>query len=435
MSNIKNITCPCCGGSLKFNLDTQNVQCEFCGTEFQTEDLKNLDDSLKEEFKENTEWDVNSTDEFTSDEASQLGVFHCETCGGEIMCDINTSSTRCPYCNNPVILSSRLSGGLKPTYIIPFKYEKDYALNCLSNFLKKKVLLPNDFKKENKVEDISGLYVPYWIFDADVSGKATWRGTRTRTWSDSNYRYHETRHYKIIREGNISFEHIPVDASTKMPDALMESIEPFDFKGAKSFSVAYISGYCSDRYDVSKEENFKRANVRINEGTVDALRGTVGYYTTLALESANIRLNNNSASYAYYPVWTLNTRYHDKDFKFAMNGQTGKFIGNLPMSKIKFALWLIIPFLLVGALLFGLFFVNLKDSSNRVPVSVGVGLVAGLIAGLSISLSLKRQLKPVRMQHGARNYVVPGSFGLTSSWDLYLYKTVTRTRINTNNRR
>lgn len=432
MANMMNVTCPCCGGSLKFNSQLQKVKCEFCDTEFSVDDLKSYDEELNNKFEENTEWDESNLDEFSNDE--NLNVFTCETCGGEVMCDANTTSTRCPYCNNPVLVGRRLVGGLKPQYIIPFAIEKETAVGNLSGFLKGKILLPSSFKRENKVEDISGLYVPYWIFDADVDGNATWNATNVRTWSDSNYTYRETSYYKIIRAGYIGFEHIPVDASQKMPDDLMESIEPFDFRGAKEFSTAYITGYCADKYDVSKETTFVRATQRIKEGTVDALRGTISHYSTLSLASSAINFKSNTASYAYYPVWTLNTKYRDKDFKFAINGQTGKLVGNLPMSVPKYVAWFISMLILFGALGAGITFGLMSGSDYRIIATIVAGVVVGLLGAFGITFALRRQLRPVRFQHGAANYVRSGSFGLTNSKDIFLYKTVTRTAKPKNNK-
>lgn len=425
MADMMNVTCPCCGGSLKFDSALQKVKCEFCDTEFEVDDLKAFDDSLNEKFEENTNWNEKELESF---EEGSLDVLTCETCGGEVMTDANTSSTRCPYCNNPVLVKHRLVGGYKPSYIIPFSLEKEHAVENLSKFLKGKILLPSKFKTENKVEDISGLYVPYWIFDADVDGKATWRATKVRTWSSGDYNYRETRHYKIIRSGNIAFDNIPVDASSKMPDDLMESIEPFDFSGAKEFSTAYITGYCADKYDVSKEENFGRATQRIKEGTVDALRNTISGYSTVSFESSNINLYNSNADYAYYPVWTLNTKYKDKDFKFAMNGQTGRLVGNLPTSIPKLIMWFISMLVVFGAAAFGITFAIMKGDDKQIIASCGAAAVVGLIAAFGISFALKKQLKPVRFQHGAANYVRPGSFSLNISKDIFLYKTVTKTK-------
>ncbi|MCR4898774.1 MAG: hypothetical protein K5892_06060 [Acholeplasmatales bacterium] len=432
MPDLFSCTCPCCGGSLKFDTASQKVKCQYCDTEFNVSDLKDLNDSANN-IEENTEWDTSNNNEYTDEDA--LNVYLCETCGGEVMCDENTTSTLCPYCGNPVILKGRLTGGLKPNYVIPFKLEKDAARENLNKYFKGKILLPNDFKKLNEVKEITSLYVPYWLFDASVSGMAHFRTTRVRTWSDSNYRYRETRYYQVIRGGDIAFEKLPVDASKKMDDQMMESIEPFNFKEAKDYDNAYIVGYAADKYDVSMETTFERANVRIKEGTVDALRSTIHGYDTINLTDSTINYKSNSAYYAYYPVWTLNSLYKEKKYQFAMNGQTGKLTGNLPISALKATLISIFSFLLFGTAFFGIFFAIMSGNKNQIIASVAAGIIGGIIITLLIMFALVRQIKPVRFQHGAASYVVENSFGLTYSRDIYLYKTVTRTAIPKSNKK
>ena len=432
MQDLFSCTCPCCGGSLKFEASLQKVKCEYCDTEFEVNDLKEIN-AAANKTEENTEWDTSSNEEYS--EADALNVYLCETCGGEVMCDANTTSTLCPYCGNPVLLKGRLTGGLKPNYIIPFKLEKDAARENLDKYFKGKILLPNDFKALNKVKEITSLYVPYWLFDAEVSGMANFKTTKVRTWSDSNYRYRETRYFQVLRNGDIAFEKLPVDASRKMDDKMMESIEPFDFKTAKDYDNAYIVGYAADKYDVSKEETFERANVRIKEGTVDALRSTVRGYDTVSLTNSSINYRSNSTYYAYYPVWTLNSEYKEKKYQFAMNGQTGKLTGNLPISKIKAFLWAIFSFLLIGGAFFGIFFAIMSDNKNQLITSIIAGLIGGLVFTLIIMRCLVRQIKPVRFQHGAASYVVANSFRLTYSRDIYLYKTVTKTAIPKSNKK
>lgn len=426
MAEMKNMTCPCCGGSLSFDPTLQKVKCEYCDTEFNVEDLNAIDEDINQQFDENETWNEATLKEFEDD---SMQVFTCESCGGEIITDVNTSSTRCPYCNNPVFISSRLVGVYKPNYIIPFEVEKEEAVNNLSKYLKGKLLLPSSFKKENKVEDISGLYTPYFIFDAEVSGRATFRATTTRSWSSGDYRYTKTNYYKLIRHGDIAFDNIPVDASKRMPDDLMESIEPFDFGKAKEFQVAYISGHCADKYDVSKEETFKRATTRIKEGTIDALKSTTGGYLTSSITEAAINMHKSNADYVYYPVWTLNTKYKEQSFKFAINGQSGKLVGNLPLSVPKLLLWFFGLLISVGALA-GLISFGILDNSEQGLLAVGIGSIFGLIVAIIVCVILYKQLKPVKLQHGAKNYVRSNSFRLTYSRDIYLYSRTTRVRIN-----
>ena len=147
--------------------------------------------------------------------------------------------------------------------------------------------------------------------------------------------------YSILRGGRIGFERVPVDGSSKMEDDLMESIEPYDFKDAVDFQTAYLAGYLADKYDVNAEESIGHANRRIRQSTEDAFRATVKGYSGVVVENSNVRLENSRVKYALYPVWILNTTWQGKKYRFAMNGQTGKFVGNLPTDKGAYVRWFV----------------------------------------------------------------------------------------------
>ena len=177
------------------------------------------------------------------------------------------------------------------------------------------------------------MYVPFWLFDADADAKIRYRATRIRHWSDSRYEYTETSYYNITREGSLRFEKVPVDGSEKMDDALMESIEPFNFAEAVDFQTAYLAGFVADKYDVDAEQSIDRANKRIKKSTEDVFASTVEGYTSITPESSCINLQNGTSKYALLPVWLLNTEWNGQKYTFAMNGQTGKLVGNLPLDK------------------------------------------------------------------------------------------------------
>ena len=137
----------------------------------------------------------------------------------------------------------------------------------------------------------------------------------------------------MVRGGSIGFERVPVDGSSKIDDTLMESLEPYNFADAVDFQTAYLAGYLADKYDVDADASINRANERIKKSTEDAFRSTVDGYTSVIPESTNVQLQNGKAKYALYPVWLLNTTWNGQKYTFAMNGQTGKLVGDLPMDK------------------------------------------------------------------------------------------------------
>lgn len=341
MATVLEYKCPCCGGKIEFDSGLQQMKCPYCDTTFDVSTLKDFDDVLQQDAQapDEMQWETQAGSEWGQGETDQMGVFTCNSCGGELVADANTAATSCPFCGNPVVLTGRLAGDLKPDYVIPFKLDKEAAKAALRKHMSGKKLLPKLFKSENHLDEIKGIYVPFWLFDADADASIRYHATRLRTWSDSNYNYTETSHFALLRAGSISFDHVPVDGSSKMADDLMESIEPFDFNDAVDFQTAYLSGYLADRYDVSAEQSIERANSRVKKSTETAFAATAIGYATVTPESSNIRLYNGKAKYALYPVWLLQTSWNGQNFLFAMNGQTGKMVGDLPMDKGAYWRW------------------------------------------------------------------------------------------------
>ncbi len=341
MSELQQYKCPCCDGSIEFDTVSQSMKCPYCGTEFEVEALKEYDKILKnEEHSDHMEWDCSHASQWQEDEKNSVHSYICNSCGGEILTDLSTAATECPYCGNAVVMLDRFTGDLKPDLVIPFKLDKKAAIDALSKHLSGKKLLPKSFKSKNHLDEIRGIYVPFWIFDTKAKASIRYKATRVRAWSDARYHYTETSHYSVGRGGKIAFEHIPADGSTKFDDAMMESIEPYDFSQAVDFQTAYLSGFFADKYDVTSEDSKERINFRVKKSTEDAFASTVVGYNSVIPVNSSINLENSSVKYALYPVWLLNTTWNGQKYTFAMNGQTGKFVGDLPVDKGAYFRWL-----------------------------------------------------------------------------------------------
>lgn len=340
MAAIQEYKCPCCGGAIAFDSTIQKMKCPYCDTEFEMETLASYDNELRDEQSDDMNWQMASGETWTENELDGLNAYVCHSCGGEITCDVNTAATSCPFCGNPVVLTGQLSGALRPDLVIPFKVNQRAAKEALKKHCEGKRLLPKVFKDENHIDEIKGVYVPFWLFDTGANVNMRYKATKVRRWSDSHYDYTETKFYAVSRGGKLSFERVPVDGSTKMPDDLMESIEPFDCAEAVDFQTAYLAGYLADKYDVDAEQSVERANERIRKSAEDAFYDTVKGYATVTKESGSIQLQNGRVFYALFPVWLLSTSWNGENYLFAMNGQTGKMVGNLPLDKAAYRKWL-----------------------------------------------------------------------------------------------
>lgn len=360
-TQVTNYQCPACTGPLHYSAKSGKLACDYCGSSFDVAEIEALyarkeaeaaaakqaadakaeaAQAAKAEAAEAAAasggWDASDLSRDWGAEADGLRVYSCPSCGAELICDQSTAATACPYCGNPAIVPGQFSGALRPDYILPFRLSKDDAVQALRAHYKGKPFLPRSFTSANHIEQIQGVYVPFWLFDGGAEGAASYRASNTNVYETGDYEITETRHYHVVRAGSLVFEKIPVDASSKMPDDHMDSIEPFDYAQLRPFSTAYLPGYLADKYDVTIDDSRDRADTRCRETLAQALRDTVTGYGACVTEREDIALRRSKVHYALLPVWMLSTKWRGQDFLFAMNGQTGKLVGDLPTDRGRF---------------------------------------------------------------------------------------------------
>ena len=353
-TQVTNYQCPSCTGPLHFSGASGQLECEYCGASYDVAEIEALYAEKEKKAAEAQQaveeggagqgapatdggaWDTSDFCEDWGAEGDGMRAYSCPSCGAELICEESTAATSCPYCGNPTVVPGQFSGALRPDFIVPFKLSKEDAVKALKSHYKGKFFLPKSFTGENHVQEIRGIYVPFWMFDGEAEGDAYYEADRSRTYRSGDYEITETKHYDVYRAGTVAFEKVPVDASSKMPDGHMDSIEPYDYKELKPFSTAYLPGFLADKFDVTVEQSRQRADQRCEGTLASALRSTVKRYDLCVLKESSVHLRRGKVHYALMPVWMLNTKWHGKDFLFAMNGQTGKLVGDLPVSWGKF---------------------------------------------------------------------------------------------------
>ena len=358
-SQITNYKCPACTGPLHFVGASGMLECDFCGAKYDVAQIEAMyaekeaaavaaTEKAEKKAEANRQkladmeaqgWDTSGLNNEWGAEADGMKAYSCPSCGAELICDASTAATSCPYCGNPTVLGGKLSGKLKPEYILPFKMDKNAAIAQLTKYYKGKAFLPKAFKSQNHIAEIQGVYVPFWLYDAKADARGRYEGQNSESPREGDYMVTTTQHYDVRREGSADFAKVPVDGSSKMPNTHMDAIEPFDYGDLKPFSTAYLPGYLADRYDEDADACAERAYRRMYNSTADALHATTGGYSEIHPISENINVDMTHAHYALLPVWMLHTRWKDKDFLFAMNGQTGRLIGDLPVDKSRVAAW------------------------------------------------------------------------------------------------
>ncbi len=338
MSSINEYNCPNCTAGLEFNPESQKWKCNYCFSEFNEDEV----DAICKEKKGPSQEPIGDLDSYS-----------CTSCGAELIADDTTAAAFCIYCNSHSIIKSRFSGKFKPKSVIPFKLGKEEAQEIYTKWINKKRFAPKGFKDKKEVEKITGIYVPFWLFDNNVRGHLNGEGIKVRTWSDKDYKYTQTKYYNVLRECTADYNGVPVDGLKKLDDSVMTGIEPYNYNELTDFSMKYMTGFMAEKYDVEVKEAADVANGRVKQYMSSRLDETVTGYSSFAKNSKRVAISNIEYSYAMLPIYLLVNEYEDKKYEFFINGQTGKIIGDTPIDRtnqIKFALfifiisWLIIVF-------------------------------------------------------------------------------------------
>lgn len=298
--------CKNCGGNAIYSPEHKGMYCPYCDSE------------KSEERKDST---------------GDLRI--CPNCGGEVPVEEHTSATKCPYCDNYIIFNERVEGQYEPELIIPFQYSRDMVKKLMRENFKKCIFAPTDFLSEVQLDSMEGDYVPFWMYDYDVNYQYRGEGRKVRVWRSGDTEYTETSIYDIYRDMDVSFEKMPADASEKMPDDIMDLMEPYDYNQMVAFKPEYMSGFMGEKYNLLSEQVEERTKRRMESDSRVLVKQTVTGFGTVSDRENSLRVNNRTARYSLLPVWKYGYRYKEKDYPFYINGQTAKIVGKVPVSSKK----------------------------------------------------------------------------------------------------
>lgn len=315
--------CKNCGGNVIYSPEKKGMYCPFC-------------DSEHSEQRRDTAGDPRI----------------CPNCGGEVPVEEHTSATRCPYCDNYIILNERVEGSFAPDLIIPFQHSREMVKKLMREKFAKCTFAPTDFLSEARLNTMEGDYVPFWLYDYDVNYYYRGEGKKIRVWVTGETEYTETSIFDIYRDVDVSFQKIPADASQKMPDDIMDLMEPYQYDQLQPFSPEFMSGFMGEKYNMPAEAIEDRAKRKMETDTAALVKQSVTGYGSVADKEKNLKINRRKASYGLLPVWKYGYRYRDKDYPFYINGQTAKIVGKVPVSAGKVwaygaTLWAVLTAILI----------------------------------------------------------------------------------------
>ncbi|HIV73457.1 MAG TPA: TFIIB-type zinc ribbon-containing protein [Candidatus Pseudogracilibacillus intestinigallinarum] len=313
--------CPNCGDDMTYDTESGSLSCSSCGHQ---ENIETYDDAYIEQV-------------FADDE--EVKEYHCENCGAIVITDADTTATSCSFCEAAVVLGDRLTGKLAPKKVIPFKINKQQAQEAFVKWCRKGILTPRGFMTANRIENITGMYVPFWIYDINSKVEFRGTGTKVRTYSRGDYIYTETKYYDIYRKLDLYYSRVPADASEKMADDIMDKLEPYHYNDLETFKTPYLVGYLAEKYNYDDKDLFPRVKGRVRKFAQTYTKSTMPGYATITTKNEDINTKNLRAQYALFPVWMVYYNLDKQQHTFAMNGQTGKVVGKPPISKRKVAYW------------------------------------------------------------------------------------------------
>lgn len=329
--------CENCGADMVFDADTGKLTCGSCQSTIDIDDSQSTSttDIPTADFEDIHE--TRSASQYTNQSNAQ--EYHCQSCGAVLVTNSDTSSTICSFCNSAMVLTDRLIGSLAPVKIIPFTISKAKAQDAFKKWCKNGLVTPTGFMTAERIKNISGMYVPFWLFDLKGRAEGNARCTKVRTYPRGDYIITDTSHYQIYRRIEIDFLKIPADASKKMDDQLMDKLEPFNYNNLEDFRFEYLSGFTSEKYNYTDSDLFPRINTRVDSYIKEYMSSTITGYATTTYSNYWSDLKQRNAYYTLLPVWLVNYDYKGKEYMFAMNGQTGKIVGKPPICFKKIALW------------------------------------------------------------------------------------------------
>lgn len=259
----------------------------------------------------------------------------CVNCGAPMEIQDYTSAGRCEHCGCYIVFNERVEGVYEPHMLLPFRVSRMAAVKALDSEFSRRLFTPSDFLSAKSLEKMEGIYVPFWLYDYKACYDFAGEGIKVRSWVAGDKEYTETSYYEVIRQMDLDFDKVPVDASYAMEDGTMDLMEPYDYRQLQGFDPKYMSGFYGEVYNQEAPELESRAREKSRSASEELMQGSFLEYNTVRPFRKDLNLKGTGTHYALMPVWQYLYRYKGKVYQYHVNGQTGKVIGTTPVSMAK----------------------------------------------------------------------------------------------------
>ncbi len=389
------ISCPGCGGNVKFDIPSQKLRCDQCHESYDPYAF----DKKTADAEEHT----------TVENDYEVTIFTCPQCGGEILSTDNTAAGFCSFCGASTILYSRISHEHRPGYIIPFKKSKEDCKQAYSDLMKHAIFAPKELKDPKYIDGFRGIYMPYFAYYITQKGDISLHGEKSHRSGDYIY----TDHYDLCGSLNSYYKGLSYDASSSFADSISESLAPYDVKGMKAFTPAYLSGFYADTADVDPSVYQPLAEQTADKQTLESIKKSPAFsgysIKTPKDTAAALHTRTETVDSAMFPVWFMSYRKDARVAYVTVNGQTGKVVADIPVDPKKYlfaSLLLAVPiFFLLAA------FVTLLPT-RLMALSGILAVITAALYSAEVSAIIKRdqQLDDLgRMYRRNRRQQAPAS--------------------------
>ena len=413
---IRIYTCPNCGGKRIYKAGTNELVCESCGTKALISTI-NVDESAGAAQGVKT-----GPDAIAENEAGTS--IKCPGCNADLQLKPEDAAVKCGFCDNTVIIDSRLQGAYRPSRILPFKISEKEAKDHFKSWKKSGPLTPKSFK-EATARKVSGCYVPFWLYDYEVRVSMTAEAKRTEKTTANNAERTTTEKYEVVRDTLAVYNDVPEVASENFPDASMKILEPFEAKDFQTFTAPYLAGYSAEHFTKSAQDLREKVQAELRQDAEEATKATITGYDQLSVTVSNTVFQNERVENVLLPVYKLDYDYQGKKYPIFMNGQTGEIQGKLPKSKLKILLWFLIPLAAVFLIAMILGLVLTKPESQSFFRQWYAWLIFGGIAAL-LSMLIVFSKQGGGGPYDRRNYMENRKVQVLSSKDTMTERKVTQ---------
>ena len=335
---------PClkCGAKVEFDPRSRSLKCPYCGYE-STIAGPGRDESVEERnFEEFAQTVARDKGEHIAGRSSQV---RCTACGAVVLLEDKVVTDKCPFCSTHLENKPESADGMiAPESLIPFGVDLRGARESFTKWLQKLWFAPSELKKIANLGQLSGVYVPYWTYDAMTYTR--YHGMRGDNYTETE-RYTErdangnmqTKTRTVVRihwypvSGEVQhfFDDVLVCGSKSVPEHLVSGMEPWTLHELEPFKAEFLAGLKAERYAVGLKDGLDVAKGMMEPVIDQLIRQDIGGDHQQVSEK-NTQYMAITFKHCLLPVWVANYRYHEKLFQILVNGRSGKISGERPWS-------------------------------------------------------------------------------------------------------